>query len=219
MTVTITKPPINIREKLTESSAIVPYEQRQFHFDNLITNGTFDTDVSGWTAGNGATLASVSGQIQITSTGSGYGQAIQAITTVVGKTYSVEAERSNGFIAVGTVSAGTDLYTNGYSSSPVSAQFTAESTTTYITLQNDATGSGVQTWDNVSVYEIDPSDNKVIHTMPKGWKPLHVYEDGSLQREGSAYDYTVEYDGFSYIVKETVAPVAPYSTTVIGVRA
>ena len=52
----------------------------------LVTNGTFDTDTTGWIAGGG-TIAEVSGQLQITS--SGYGAAYQNVALVAGKTYKV----------------------------------------------------------------------------------------------------------------------------------
>jgi hypothetical protein len=226
MGVVISKPAINLREKLTELKAQQGYEERQFHFDNLVTNGTFDTDVSGWTASL-ATLSVVSNKLRITNSGANYGYAWQSLTTEVGKTYVYSLDytvgtSSTASMRVGTSQGGSQLGNITLSSSgPHSITFTATTTTSYILVLNLSPADGLYTdIDNVSVYEVDPNDsNKVIHTMPKGWKPLHVFEDGALQREGSAYDYTVEYDGFNYIVKETVAPVAPYSTTVIGVRA
>lgn len=229
MTVTITKPPINIREKLTEASAVVQYEQRQFHFDNLVTNGTFDTDVSGWTAQNSATLSATGAELTVTNGATVYGYAAATITTEIGKSYTLSVDvtdvSSSGSagarIRIGTaLGGGTITEIQETSVATVTHTFVAETTTTHLRMGLWAQTSGVAvSFDNISVYEIDPSDNKVIHTMPKGWKPLHVFEDGTLQREGSAYDYTVEYDGFNYIIKETVAPVSPYSTTVIGVRA
>ena len=225
MGVTISKPAINIREKLTEASAVVPYEQRQFHFDGLVTNGTFDTDVSGWSS-SGSTLAVSSGKLRITNTSS-YGLAYQSMPVEVGRTYTVTVTGIAGTAPArprAGYSAGDNTIWQGSTTSSgeqtETFTFTSTGQTLFITLYAQSTTVGqFAEYDNISVYEIDPSDNKVIHTMPKGWKPLHVYEDGALQREGSAYDYTVEYDGFNYIVKETVAPVAPYSTTVIGVRA
>jgi hypothetical protein len=221
MGVVISKPAINIREQLTELKAQQGYEEQQFHFDGLVTNGTFDTDTSGWTAGNGATLSVVSGALRITNDGSTtFPFAVQTITTVPGQTYVVSATAVttayNWYIeaASGTTSASASNTT-----ATKSLTFTAGNASTTLKIVHRGSSSTTQDFDNISVYEIDPADNKVIHTMPKGWKPLHVFEDGALQREGSAYDYTVEYDGFNYIVKETVAPVAPYSTTVIGVRA
>ena len=216
MTVTITKPAINIREQLTELKATQGYEERQFHFDNLVTNGTFDTDTD-WTKGTGWTINTTTGRAE--HSGASFGNITPAV--VVGLRVDRKYEASINVLAKdgGTIYFYWDN----------TAQYSSLTTTGVKTIQfvpavdnsNISVGTGIDNVeiDNISVYEIDPSDNKVIHTMPKGWKPLHVYEDGALQREGSAYDYTVEYDGFNYLVKETVAPVAPYSTTVIGVRA
>jgi len=221
MGVVISKPAINIREQLTELKAQQGYEERQFHFDGLVTNGTFDTDTSGWTDDSnagGAIAWNASGHLDLIYT-SGTVRASQDISLSQGEAYAIQFEVitapvSSGFYIDGAnvanfVSLGVGSHTVYYTST----------TTGSVSLQARVFAAGTVSIDNISVYEVDPSDNKTIHTMPKGWKPLHVFESGALQREGSAYDYTVEYDGFNYIVKETVAPVAPYSTTVIGVRA
>jgi len=233
MGVVISKPAINLREQLTELKAQQGYEEQQFHFDNLVTNGTFDTDTTGWTdATDGRSTASLaSNKMRITNDVSGYGYAYQTISLEVGKTYTASWDVSApGTLystrvfwgnAEGTITKG-DGSTAAAVTGTQSVTFVAEVETIYFHVQIFVTSFGPtiqMDFDNISVYEVDPADDKVIHTMPKGWKPLHVFEDGALQREGSAYDYTVEYDGFNYIVKETVAPVAPYSTTVIGVRA
>lgn len=42
--------------------------------------------------------------------------------------------------------------------------------------------------------------------VPSGWKPLHVYDAGALQKEGAADEYTVTYDGFAYTVTFGAAP-------------
>lgn len=42
--------------------------------------------------------------------------------------------------------------------------------------------------------------------LPNGWKPKFVYVDGALKRPGAGEDYTVSYDGFTYIVNFVVAP-------------
>jgi len=230
MGVVISKPAINLREQLTELKATQGYEEQQFHFDNLVTNGTFDTDTSGWSAQNSATLSAAGAELTVTNGATAFGYASQAITTEIGRVYTFSVDvtdvSSSGVggarIRIGTsLGGGTITEIQQTTAATVTHTFTAETATTYLRVGLWVQGSGSSvSFDNISVYEVDPNDsNKVIHTMPKGWKPLHVFEDGALQREGSAYDYTVEYDGFNYIVKETVAPVAPYSTTVIGVRA
>jgi hypothetical protein len=217
MGVVISKPAINLREQLTELKAQQGYEQKQFHFDNLVTNGTFDTDTDWTFVSFGWTINTATGRAE--HSGASFGNLTPSVN--VGLKAGRKYEASINVLAKdgGTIYFYWDN----------TAQFQSINTAGVTTIQfvpavdnsNIAIGTGVDNVeiDNISVYEIDPADNKVIHTMPKGWKPLHVFEDGALQREGSAYDYTVEYDGFNYIVKETVAPVAPYSTTVIGVRA
>lgn len=229
MGVTISKPAINIREALTEASAVVPYEQRQFHFDGLVDTAN---DAASWTVYGTNTVADVGDAVEVTYVDNFNGAYVRlresgglSTDLVVGKTYQVNLE-----VKVNSGSYGVRIYNgSSYEVSDTPLTNTTYVAKSYTITPTNATGafldfSGLSSGEvasirNISVYEADPSDNKTIHTMPKGWKPLHVYEDGALQREGSAYDYTVEYDGFNYIVKETVAPVAPYSTTVIGVRA
>ena len=229
MGVTISKPAINIREALTEASAVVPYEQRQFHFDGLVDTAN---DAASWTVYGTNTVADVGDAVEVTYVDNFNGAYVRlredsglSSDLIVGKTYQVNLE-----VKVNSGSYGVRIYNgSSYEVSDTPLTNTTYVAKSYTITPTSATGafldfSGLSSGEvasirNISVYEIDPSDNKVIHTMPKGWKPLHVYEDGALQREGSAYDYTVEYDGFNYIIKETVAPVSPYSTTVIGVRA
>lgn len=55
--------------------------------------------------------------------------------------------------------------------------------------------------------------------MARGWKPLHVFNAGALQKEGSGDEYTVTYDGFLYTVSFNVAPASGNDIGVIGVRA
>ena len=55
--------------------------------------------------------------------------------------------------------------------------------------------------------------------MPRGWQPLHVFDGGSLQKEGSGDDYEVTYDGFIYTVSFAVAPANLNNIGIIRVRA
>ena len=98
-----------------------------------------------------------------------------------------------------------------------SLTFTATATTLYVFLRPNGGSGSTADVDNISVFEVDANDD-VVHRMPKGWVPKDVFEDGLLQREGAANDYTVVYDGFDYFVKPAVAPSATTTTCVIGVR-
>lgn len=55
--------------------------------------------------------------------------------------------------------------------------------------------------------------------LPDGWTPLHVFNAGSLQKEGSGDDYTVAFDGFVYTVSFAVAPTNLNDIGIIGVLA
>ena len=60
----------------------------------LISNGHFDTDTSGWTVVGGGTATINGHQAQLTNNGTNNGSLDQTITTVVGKTYKVSADIS-----------------------------------------------------------------------------------------------------------------------------
>ncbi len=57
----------------------------------LISNGHFDTNISGWTVNGGGSTAIVSSQVQITNNGTTNCSLDQTVTTVIGKTYEISA--------------------------------------------------------------------------------------------------------------------------------
>jgi hypothetical protein len=143
----------------------------------LVTNGTFASDVSGWSAVDG-TIAYSSGQAFITRTGGSGLVAYQDITTVVGSVYVL----SGTTISTGTghkvdlrAYDGSTMLANaeGIDNQTVqsSATFTATSTTTRIWATVDSIGTA--TIDNVSVRlaEKDRSVKRnhlqVFGTVPK----------------------------------------------------
>ena len=222
MTVNISKPSLNLREELAalrnQSGA---YEESKFYLDSLVTNGTFDSDVSGWvnlfSARGTPTL--VANKLRVTNDGSGGCILYQAVTTVEGRVYSitvdgVSAGTATAKLAVGASAGSASLY---YASIGVghTATFVAGGILTYINLEalGAAGGAGdYADYDNISVYETDGTD--AIHSTPHGYSIKDVYIDGELAREGSAYDYTV-HDGY---IKPTIAPTATTETCLIGVR-
>ena len=216
MTVYIEKPAFNLREELASLRNQGGYQEQQFYFDSLVTNGTFDTDASGWTEVN-ATATVSSGVVTVENTAN-FGYIYQDFTIEVGKTYTFQYEKASGSPLVALLGiSGTPVYANNSSLSQIT--FTATASDLRVRIGNTVSGIGVSSsFDNVSIYEADANDD-VIHTMPKGWKPKDVFEDGLLQREGAANDYEVVYDGFDYKVKPTVAPSATTQTCVIGVKA
>jgi len=54
-------------------------------------------------------------------------------------------------------------------------------------------------------------------SLPKGWKPLHVFDTGLLVKEGSGDEYTVATDGFVYTVTFAAAPGSGDDVCIVGV--
>lgn len=128
-----------------------------------ITNGTFSTDTTGWTA-SGSSLASVAGGnpgncLQVTNSGAAAGYAYQALTTVVGQWYSVSCDLKNGLasgrINIGTTQGGTENNSKSLSTASFANRllsFRATATTTYISLVvGTSAASDTALFDNVSV--------------------------------------------------------------------
>jgi hypothetical protein len=203
MTVIVSKPAVNLREELASLRNQGGYQEQQFYFDGLVTNGTFDTDTN-WIKGTGWTISG--GKATYSSATASQLQQVNVFE--VGKTYKV-------YFDVATVSAGYVVFAGitATTAQTYTGLFTAVSTIAGVYAGANSNIS----IDNISVFETDGTD--VVHRMPKGWVPKDVFEDGLLQREGSAHDYEVVYDGFDYYVKPTVAPSATTQTCVIGVKA
>ena len=142
----------------------------------LVTNGTFDTDTTGWTALSSATLSVASQKLRVTNVGANFGKAEQAITTVVGKVYEWVFEYSGGTSTqynyrAGTTSAGIDVVANTPAVSGTNTvYFVAQSTTTYLSFVNDGTDTNYSDWDNISVKE-------VLFDQPDGTLTLFNHPD------------------------------------------
>ena len=131
----------------------------------LVTNGTFDTDVSNWTAFT-STLSHQSGKLRVTSTGGDYPMAIQTLTTVIGRRYRLTADVIVGNTPLGAVvqvnaETGQSFTASGgliTSNSTVTIDFTANITNVNILLHgHTGTSAGqYQEFDNVSVRELYP---------------------------------------------------------------
>ena len=124
----------------------------------LIVNGKFDTDTSGWSS-NSATLSNVTGKLRV-AVASNYGYAYRAITTVIGKQYTIEFDYTHGTntlasIQVGATSGlGTLILSLGVVDGRFTASFTPTTTTTYVGLL--VNGGGLYAnFDNIAVYPAD----------------------------------------------------------------
>lgn len=123
---------------------------------NLLSNGTFDSDTSGWTQSTGTWTVS-SGEVSSTSTG---GSLDGAITCEVGETYAVLFElkanftdSQNGvYVRNSNLSSqGTELRVQDGSIGAFAFTFTATETTHYIRLYHGS-NAGTITYDNVAVF-------------------------------------------------------------------
>jgi len=225
MTVRINKNALNLREELTKAQGVVRYEQRQFWMDGLVENGTFDNDLSGWSsAGLDVASVSVVGSAARLVGNSYIYQTISGLTA--GKPYFLTVDitetNSQGSLRIGTSINGGDIYDSPTQTSAktLTRTFTPSGTTVVITLKAEGTTGNTAAYmdfDNVAVFEVDEND-EVIHSLPLGWKPLHVYEDGLIQREGDVHDYTVVKTGGAYAIKPAVQPTGATETCVIAER-
>ena len=132
----------------------------------LVTNGTFDTDVSGWSVSSDTTIAheptSPANSIRVNATavsGTPNAVAYQAFSTEVGKTYTVTATGIQGSgnygMGVGTAATNISYAWDGYldvASKVQSYTFVATATTAYVSLLVDSTdGTQYAFFDNISV--------------------------------------------------------------------
>ena len=199
-------------------------------FTNLVTNGTFDTDLTGWTvdtASNGSVSQSTSAALVTSNGGTGYPGLIQATTTVVGKTYTVSADwasNTTGFWirkTDGTTVTSTLNTTNGESNNKAASgsalfSFEATSATSHITIFAEQNDAGSFLVDNVTLYEADPSDDAPWLRLPYGYS---VGRTGMIVRDGVILhpsDYTEVKDSGQTWIKPLVSPGASTEFSIWG---
>jgi hypothetical protein len=108
----------------------------------LITNGNFDSDVSGWTAGTNTAVALDGGRIKITNSTTVYGSAYQDITVVPGETYVINVHYAGG-TGSGNYHVGDTSTSNKYLSAVSGKKaFTPESSIARVVLNVGGNTSG-----------------------------------------------------------------------------
>jgi hypothetical protein len=152
-------------ETFTIPSANLPWPEPVYIGDNLVTNGTFNTDTTGWTAAN-SSLSVVSQALRVAYVGASP-RATATITTEIGKTYTISFDAVGStsnigyLVRVGIFSGSDANYSSGNilaaNTGTYTAQFVATATTTYITAYSVGAASGQYSdFDNISVREINP---------------------------------------------------------------
>ena len=186
MTVNTVSPAIISRAEFNRNAGQTKTPQLvRMDFGNLVTNGGFDTDTTGWTAVT-ATLTVDTNRLKITNIGAVFGVAYQAFTTVVGKTYVLSVDRTDGtaggLVYVGTSAQGSQLVAGSLiGTGSHTYTFTATTTTSYVSLFNTNATDGTGFYDNTTIYEADPSDDAPWLRLPYGYK---VGTRGMIVRDG-----------------------------------
>jgi len=210
-----TSPALNLREKLAELAGLkqrVSPDLVRCDFTNLVTNGTFDTDLTGWTLSTDTPPTFASGAIQLNSDGVTFSTAGQSIATVAGGRYSffyeMTANAEGTTVNIGTTQGSTDINTRVVSTlGTFSDPFLAPSGTAWIKLLDGSAGTNQQ-FDNFSAWECDPSDDAPWLRLPYGYK---VGQRGMIVRDGVILhpsDYTEITDSGQTFIKPIVAPGA-----------
>ena len=128
---------------------------------DLVTNGTFDTDTSGWRAALHCTISAVGGRLRVTATGSP-SLADYNFPTVVGRTYRIRANcvagtATNPMFRAGAAALGIEYFAlAGAAVLPyVERVFVATGTTCYVSAgTSGATVGQYADFDNISVREL-----------------------------------------------------------------
>ena len=161
----------------------------------LITNGTFNSDVSNWTATD-CTLTYSSGQMQITRSGGGGLTANQAFTTVAGNKYNlsgrINSSGSRGDLRVynGSGTGGSmivNLSGTGGAVTYLRGTFIASSTTSTVVIAIDNNGTSI-TVDNISVTLAEGS-NKGSNFTPQVGDNRKVTFEGVTKINTENYFY------------------------------
>ena len=128
---------------------------------NLVSNGTFTTNTTGWTA-LASSIASVSGELEVTGSGGSYPRAEQAYTLVVGKTYRMSATVRKGTAngnAYISYTSGPYVDTTSTTNTTLTMVFTATNTSGLATCGIfSGAGTGTAYFDNFVVEEVSPAD-------------------------------------------------------------
>jgi len=128
--------------------------------DELVTNGTFDSDTSGWTENFGGTTLSVDSQrLKVAVSGAASGYAYQFITTTAGSVYEITVTKTDGTNTAWGVLVDGSVWLEGPSSIVADGTYTYvyTATTSSTDIRLYSYGDGLHTFfDNISVREIKP---------------------------------------------------------------
>jgi len=174
----------------------------------LVSNGTFASDISGWTdksVGTGSIAHSTNLMNIVSTNASNYGWAEDSITTVSGRRYILGFTIGTGAISVqiGTATGGEQIYAStSFAVGAHTVAFTATSTSTFIGFKH--TASATHTLDDVTMF-LATEDAKVRlvpfefsvtqpYILEFGNTYIRVYRNnGQIQSGGVPVEITTTY--------------------------
>ena len=133
---------------------------------NLVTNGTFTSDTTGWTS-SGTSISIDSNRLKVVGWG-----AHQTLTTVVGKWYRftvdfIQNSSHRGGLYLGTTNNGAEIFTSGAatSSTTIVKYFKATTTSVFVKVGAWDGGSEIAFYDNIAC-DLLEADHSYHHKGP-----------------------------------------------------
>ena len=162
----------------------------------LVTNGTFDTGITGWTnlTPTGSSFSwNGGGWMDLVFT-TGLPTISTSFPTTIGKSYVVTASKlgTPSVINIGSSAGGVNLFNQANSSSDLRAFFTATTTTTHLSVARIS--SGTSSIDNISVRELAGNHEVAVSDAKRG-----VY--GWMPKTGrrNLLTYTEQFDNAAWV--------------------
>lgn len=125
---------------------------------NLISNGTFDTNYTGWTSVNNPSVTAGGGKVTINWINTSEPFIYQAVTTEVGKRYILSYKKTGEKSGIWISTTSETLQKDAIGIAEVSTDepiiFIAKTSITYVKLGNNTGGNTPVTFDNISLKEI-----------------------------------------------------------------
>lgn len=136
---------------------------------NLLSNGTFDSATTGWSAANSASIASVAGELEITTPGSvNFGGAYQGLSNLTSRAFRYQMTGRRGtnandfYLTDGNntnLNSGTQLASTGFTTTSNVTRTGYVSVTAspnYFGVRASANAAGTAYFDNASLVEAWP---------------------------------------------------------------
>jgi hypothetical protein len=232
-----TKQYSNALDLLTFSRASGGTSLRKISYGSeLVENGEFTTDISGWFSGSGSGIPSWnSGALDVENDGTAFNMGVASqITLEIGKVYEISVQLTaesagNSFFSVSSVLANKntnsqfgDVFVEvGETKTTV---FVATITAAYVHLIAQSTG--ISTFDNISVKEVlfdQPDGTLTLFNHPDNIPRIDYYYDGTVkgllieEQRTNLIQYSEDFTQSSWVKANTTvtsnAAVAPDGTS------